>query len=72
MTFTSRTLQEKVNGKWQPINVITDPQRINELLTEEMTIRFIYRQKRQVRKICYTGLGIIVTFDRKTKAVYAK
>ena len=72
MTFASRTLQQKVNGKWQPINVITDPGKISALLTEELTVKYIFKRKRQVRKIQYTGLGIIVTFDRKTKAVYTK
>lgn len=72
MKFSSRTLQQKQNGKWIVLNVITDPEKIHELLTEEMIVRYIFKRKRQVKKIKYTGIGVIVTFDRKTKAVYTK
>lgn len=71
MTFTSRTLQQKVKGKWTVINLVTDQAKINALLCDEMTIRYIYR-RRQVRRICVDGIGITVHFNRKLKAVYAK
>ena len=71
MTFKNRTLQQKVKGKWQVINVTMDPDAINELLISELIVRFIFH-KRQVKKIQYTGIGLIVWFDRKTKAVYTK
>jgi len=71
MTFASRTLQQKVKGKWTIINAITDQAKINALLCEEMTIKYIFR-RRQVKKICIDGIGMTVYFTRKLKAVYAK
>ena len=71
MNFSSRTLQQKVKGKWTVINLITDPSRINALLCDEMAVKYIYR-RRQVRKIKADGIGLTVHFNRKLKAVYAK
>ena len=71
MNFSSRTLQQKVKGKWTVINLVTDQAKINALLCDEMAVKYIYKQ-RQVRKIKVDGIGITVHFNRKLKAVYAK
>ena len=71
MNYTSRTLQQKVKGKWQVLNVITDPAKILATLSEELTVKYIFKRK-QVKKIKYDGIGITVTFNRKLKAVYTK